>query len=141
MFSDAVHQKSFTLIELLVIVVIVGILIAFAIPVYVGVKERIQDNGAKAALKLIQAAEKSHHIEMREYVACGNTSDCNEQLDLDLPSCDDADDCRTKKKWLYEVTTDGTAPDDTFSAAARGMGTSDWSITNIAMEAEAIAEE
>ncbi|MDD3297146.1 MAG: prepilin-type N-terminal cleavage/methylation domain-containing protein [Candidatus Omnitrophica bacterium] len=141
MLTGNKFKKGFTLIELLVIVVIVGILMTFAIPVYIGVKERIQDNGAKAALKLIQAAEESYHIEMRAYVACSNTSDCNEQLGLDLPSCDNADDCKAKKKWLYNVITDGTAPDDTFEATAKEMGTASWHITDTMEEAQTLAAE
>ena len=58
-------KAGFTLIELLVIVIILGVLITFAIPTYLGVKRKIREQEVKRNLHLIQAAEVNYCIEAR----------------------------------------------------------------------------
>ena len=51
-------EKGFTLIELMVVVLIIAILIAIAIPTFLGARERSQDRQAQSNLRNAFAAEK-----------------------------------------------------------------------------------
>lgn len=50
------NQKGFTLVELMVVVVIIGILVAIAIPVYNEVQDKAKRNAEKANIKIIESA-------------------------------------------------------------------------------------
>ncbi len=65
-------KASFTLIELLIVIIILGIIAGIGIPGYVKTRESSLDREAKAALKIVQAAEDSYYLETGEYYLNGS---------------------------------------------------------------------
>jgi len=109
-------KKGFTLLELMLVVIIVGIIATFAIPGYLGVKQRAEGRQASTQLKLIHTAEKIEFLENDLYVACNNTANCNSSvigLDLDLPV----------DNWVYSVACAGGCTNDFKALARNGNGT------------------
>jgi len=103
------NKKGFTLLELILVVVIVGIIATFAIPGYLGVRQRAEGRQASTQLRLIHTAEKIEHLESDLYAACAGYTACNSALDLDLP-----DD-----EWAYRVVCVGGCGNNFTATAAK----------------------
>lgn len=74
----ALKRKGFSLLEVLVVIIVIGILVALALPGFGVTKERTLDKEAKANLRLIQAAEKIYRMEMGFYFPlAASSSDVN----------------------------------------------------------------
>ncbi|MDP1808109.1 MAG: prepilin-type N-terminal cleavage/methylation domain-containing protein [Actinomycetota bacterium] len=56
-------QTGFTLIELMVVVLIIGILVAIAIPTYAGVVENSRDAACRTSLRTIDGAAAQYQAE------------------------------------------------------------------------------
>src|SRR5437588_12052785 len=62
-------EKWFTLIELMVVVLIIAILIAIAIPTYLGARQRAQDKQAQSNIRNALTTEKTYYVDNQAYTA------------------------------------------------------------------------
>src|SRR5438270_11349853 len=56
-------EKGFTLIELMVVVLIIAILIAIAIPTFLGARQRAQDKQAQSNIRNALTTEKTYYVD------------------------------------------------------------------------------
>ena len=64
---DGNSEQGFTLIELLVVIIIIGILLAIAVPSYLGFRDRASDNSAKANLRAALPGAEAYYSDNGTY--------------------------------------------------------------------------
>jgi type IV pilus assembly protein PilA len=67
------EEDGFTLIELMVVVLIIAILIAIALPTFLGLRQRAQDRAAQSNLRNGMAAAKAFYTDNETYTGFDNT--------------------------------------------------------------------
>jgi type IV pilus assembly protein PilA len=64
---DGNSEQGFTLIELLVVIIIIGILLAIAVPSYLGFRDRAANNAMKANLRAALPAAEAFYADNGTY--------------------------------------------------------------------------
>ncbi len=99
-------QGGFTLIELLVVIIIIGILLAVAVPSYLGFKGRAETSAAKANVRAALPAVEAHYSDTGSYAGMTTAAlqaiDPNIKLSVIRLKADNT-------KYCIESTHDGTA--------------------------------
>ena len=73
---NRLNEDGFTLIELMVVVLIIAILVAIAIPTFLGQRETAQDRAAQSNLRNALATEKTIFANTQAYTATATESGC-----------------------------------------------------------------
>jgi len=68
------REEGFTLIELLVVIVIIGILLAIAVPSYLGFRKQAQDTAGKANVREAIPAAESYFATNNSYASMDNAA-------------------------------------------------------------------
>jgi type IV pilus assembly protein PilA len=71
---DGNTEQGFTLIELLVVIIIIGILLAIAVPSYLGFKGRAADSAAKSNLRAAVPSAEAYYQDNGTYVGMDATA-------------------------------------------------------------------
>jgi type IV pilus assembly protein PilA len=74
LYKRTQDDKGFTLIELMVVVLIIAILIAIAIPTFLGMRKRAQDRAAQSNLRNAITAAKAFYTDADSYTGFNVTA-------------------------------------------------------------------
>ncbi|HET9460951.1 MAG TPA: prepilin-type N-terminal cleavage/methylation domain-containing protein [Gaiellaceae bacterium] len=116
---DGNSEQGFTLIELLVVIIIIGILLAIAVPSYLGFRDRAANNAMKSNLRAALPSAEAYYADNGTYVGMTPAAlaliDSGVSPTLTVPSALAASYCL--------ADTDGSHP---WSVAGPGASSADY---------------
>ena len=123
-------DEGFTLIELMVVVLIIAILIAIAIPTFLGARQRAQDRAAQSNVRNAFTAEKTFYTDGQAYT--GVVADMT-AIEPSLTYTTTAGSLAASGNLVYLAASTTTTTNDTVTLGAQsGSGKCFWLRDNTA---------